>query len=220
MRPQNDLDVDPRLSQEPELLLDLAVGHTARIRKGRQADLDDLALAGASGFPVRDPDHGVDLRVVGQDHLAALLRLEPADHALPHALQHAHDHSRPARGVATTARRRRPRPLLPGEDGVAVHGSVHARPRNEEVLALVGEHEAEALRPDGQATRHEVRVLDRRVLLAPDTHDLAPPLEQVELLAEGLLFGLAHAQGLHQIPEREGAGALLTEAIEDIGVAR
>ena len=220
MRPQNDLDVDPRLSQESELLLDLAVSHTSRIRKGRQADLNDLSLAGASGFPVRDPDHGVDLRIVGQDHLAALLRLEPADHPLAHALQHAHDHSRPPCGVATAARSRRPRTLFPGEDGVAVEGAMHPRPRNEEVLALVGEHEAEALRPDGQATRHQVREFDRRVLLAPDTNDLAPPLEQVELLAEGLFLGFTHAQALHQIPEREDSGALLTEAIEDLGVAR
>ena len=219
VRTQDDLDVDARLAQEPEPLLDLAVGDAARIRERRQPDLNDLALAGASGFPVRDPDHGVDLRIVGQDHLPALLRLEAADHALANALQDAHDHSRAPRR-ASPAIRCRPRALFPGEDRVAVEGAVHPRPRNEEVLALVGEHESEALGPDGQAARHEVRELDRRVLLAPDSDDLAPPLEQVELLAEGLLLGLTHAQALHQIPKREGPGAFLTEAFEDLGVAR
>ena len=219
VRTQDDLDVDARLAQEPEPLLDLAKGDAARIRERRQADLNDLALAGAPGFPVRDPDHGVDLRIVGQDHLPALLRLEAADHALANALQDAHDHSRAPRR-ASPAIRRRPRALFPREDDVAVEGSVHPGPRNEEVLALVGEHESVALGPDRQAARHEVRELDRRVLLAPDSDDLTPPLEQVELLAEGLLLGLAHTQALHQIPKREGPGAFLTEAFEDLGVAR
>ena len=98
--------------------------------------------------------------------------------------------------------------------------AVHAGAGNVEVLALVGEHEAEALGTDGQAARDEVRELDRRVLLAPDPHDLPPALEQVELLAEGLLLGLANAEGLDEVPEGKDPGALLPQALEDFGIAR
>ena len=54
------------------------------------------------GLSVGDPDHGVDLRVVREDDLRAVLRLEPADDALARPLEDPDDGS----GDALRVRRR------------------------------------------------------------------------------------------------------------------
>src|SRR5262249_26975532 len=161
-------------------LLDLPVRDAPGVGKGGQPDLDDLAFAGLERPAVRDADDRVDLRVVGQHDLAAVARLEAPDDTLARSIEHAHD--RPGGPRRLSAAPGAARPLLAGEDGVAVQRAVHSIPRNEEVVAARNEHEAEAFGPHGDPPGDEVGELDRRVLLAADAGDLAAALEGVEPL--------------------------------------
>ena len=191
----------------------------APVRERRQARLDDLPFARAESFAVFDPDDGVDLRVVRQDDLAPVLRLEAADDPLARPVEHSHDDARRAPGVlAAPASTRRPGLLLAGEDRVSVHRAVHPDPGHEQVVALLDEDEAEPLRADGDPAGDHVGKLDGRVLFPPDAGDLPAPLEGVQARAEGGFLHVAEAKGLHQLLERQDPRALVAQAVEDVGI--
>ena len=169
-------------------------------------------------MPSAIADDRVELRVVGQDDLAPVLRLEAADDPLARPRE---DAERPCRRSARlAARAARAGTLLAREDGVPVHRAVHAaRAGTKRSVAARDEDEAEPLGPHRDPARDEVGELDGRVLLAPDPGDLAAALERVEPLPQGVRLGLGDVE-LPDLGEGEDPRPLLPEEVEDLRVAR
>src|SRR5204862_421371 len=214
VRPEHDLDVDARLPEKPDPLLDHAVGDPARVGKRRQPRLDDLPFTRAVRLTVRDANDRVDPGIVGKHLRAPAGLLEPPDDALPRAVEDPDDGPRDPLVPCVAAAR--PGTLLAGQNRV----SAHAGARDEEIRASVDENESESFGAHRDAPRNLIRELDRRVFLAANPHDIAPPFERSEQLAERLFVVVGDVELPRELSEREDPGSLLAEPIEDLRIAR
>jgi hypothetical protein len=107
---------------------------------------------------------------------------------------------RPLRAARAAAR---PRALLAGQDRVAVHRAVHAAARDEQVRPVGDEHEAEALRPDGDPSGDLARELGQRILFAAGADDLAPALEGVQSVPERIFLPIGDVEFCRELAERQ-----------------
>src|SRR5439155_2212340 len=167
---------------------------------------------------VRDANDRVDPGIVGKHLRAPAGLLEPPDDALPRAVEDPDDGPRDPLVPCVAAAR--PGTLLAGQNRVSVHRAAHAGARDEELRASVDENESESFGAHRDAPRNLIRELDRRVFFAANPHDLAPPFERSEQLAERLFVVVCDVQLPRELAEREDPGSLLAEPIEDLRIAR
>ena len=217
VRSKHDLDVDTGLSEKTDPFFDDPVGHPARVRKGRQADLHDLPIASTPRLPFRYPDHRVDPRIVRKDDGLALLAFESSDDTFAGPIEDL-DHG-PRNLLGTSSLAPGPGPLLAGQHRVSVHGAMHPCPGNEEVRPTVDQHEAEPLRANRQPAGQGIGMFDGGVLLAPNLDDLPFALESVEDLPEPVFFLGADTESPGEIPKGQYSRAFLAQFLDDLGGA-